>query len=142
ELWLSSDGKTYTLALSGRLSPLPNEQAFPLVEPVLAHFAQLRLLSNYSGNTGSFVELGEWKVVAVPGISTEERFDLANPDNGGYVVYNRPQHNQATEVARIQRADQQSYQVDISQSAEAEWVLGFHHDRAAQVTEIEWIASP
>jgi hypothetical protein len=141
ELWLSADGQTYSLALADRLSALPIEQAFPLAEPTLARYAQLRLLSNHQGNNGN-VELGEWKVVAAPGTPLVNRVNIADPQHGGYVVYNLPQHQQATQVASLLVEDQAGYRFRLPAGAAAEWVLGFQNDRAAQVSEIEWIEAP
>ena len=67
ELLLSSDGVTYTRVLATDLSTLMSEQAFVLDGPVEATHAQLRLSGAHGGGSGG-VWLGEWKVIAMPGV--------------------------------------------------------------------------
>lgn len=141
ELWLSTDGQTYTQALTGQLTALPVEQVFPLPEPTMARYAQLRLLNNHAGNRG-FVELGEWKVVAAPGVSFAESVNLADPQNGGHIVYETPQQYQPTDVVSLLVPNQDAYPFEQEAGSEAEWVLGFQQDRAAQVAAIDWDVIP
>ena len=50
ELLTSLDGSTYDVVLSGELSPLDSDQAFVLDAPVMARYAQLRVLSDARSN--------------------------------------------------------------------------------------------
>ena len=140
ELWLSDDGQQFTEALAGSLSTALIEQAFPLAAPVPARYAQLRLLSNHSGNRGS-VALGEWKVVAAPG-AVGAPVNLAAQANGGTVVSFHPPIASPDDAASILSQDQRAARLTVPAGTPADWVLGFQHGRAAQVTALQWVDAP
>lgn len=136
DLALSEDGDTYEVAYSGELSSQPVEQAFVLSDTTPARFAQLRMRSNHQYNEGS-IRLGEWKVIAAPGqaIAGTQGLNLANPDLGGHIVWYDPQMRG---LANMLSAEDEATTTRLSAGERAEWVIGFQHERAAQITELQW----
>ncbi len=133
EILLSRDGKAFTPVLEGRLEARPREQAFVLERPVPARQARLRLRSTHGSR--DWVCLGEWKVVARPGHGgAAQGFNLADPALGGHLVWARPMfrgHDMLSGKAR-------SAHVKPDQTGSIQWVVGFHHDRAARIRRLEW----
>lgn len=141
ELDLSVDGQTFTTVMSGVLLPTDIEQVFPLEEPVAARFARLRLIGNYSGGFGS-VTLGEWKVVIAPGVPLSDDINLADPVNGGHLVYADPQPFALGDGVGYMVEDGRSPQVRLDGGLDAVWVFGFQHERAAQISRLAWVENP
>ena len=140
EVALSTDGKQFATVLRGELEPLPREQYFPLETTQPARFAHLTLHDNFSGRPGSGRTLGEWKVVARPGSKpfSDIRLNLADPDLGGHVVWARPLISQRWDDALL-RPDSAGTGVRVSAGDTLDWVIGFHHNRAALIDGIEWV---
>jgi VWA domain-containing protein len=140
DLELSEDGSTFRQVLTSRLDPLPAEQAFVLPEPVSARFARLRLRS-IRDLAASHVRLGEWKVVVRPGVApwAGAELDLADPARGGHVVWTQPQLFPEYEQAEQMLTEKlEAPEARLRSGASAEWVLGFHQQRAAQLVGLEW----
>lgn len=137
---LSMDGENFTPLLEDRLLPIRSEQAFVLDEPVMARFARLQLKHGYNGRSRGGVALGEFKVIAKPGydISGGEGFNIADPALGGHVVWSRPQISSARWDAGVLTSKEENPQVRTHKGEPMEFVVGFHHDRAAQITRLEW----
>lgn len=137
ELLLSEDGLRYHRVLAGRLSRAPVEQAFALPQPVRARYARLRLLSTQRGTADRGYHLAEWKVIAAPGESPfgGARVNLADPALGGYLVWSYPVAPRRESVL-VPEAD---YSLQLEPTRLNEWVLGFRHNRAAQVDRFEWV---
>jgi hypothetical protein len=167
DLLLSMDGQTFEEVLSGELSTLPTEQAVVLATPVPARFARLRLRSNHDpdGNEGRVV-LAEWKVIALPGAAPAAApFNLADPALGGHVVWATPPFPDPTTAQQLLTEARDRVSLDfqavetgaladwkvadvyvaaarpetLGGGAPAEWAIGFQHDRAARIVEIQWI---
>jgi Mg-chelatase subunit ChlD len=144
DVLLSTDGTTFTEAYSGELSPLPMEQVFAFDAPVPARYAQLRLRSTYGGESDRVV-LGEWKIVAAPDATPigSAGFNLADPVNGGHLVWAHPQLDDEVEDANaVLTQEDEALDLQRQPGTRPEWVIGFHHDRAAQLTQIEWVDLP
>ena len=140
DLLLSTDGITFQQVMSGTLSPLPVDQSFVLPAPVSATFAQLRIDSVYADRPDT-VALGEWKVVATPGVSpSADPLDIADPGLGGHVVVDgspddRPRLRGPAAVRRIPTRET----LPVLRGTQPQWVVGFQDDRAAQISELRWV---
>jgi Mg-chelatase subunit ChlD len=141
-LQLSTDGATFETVATARLDPVPHEQFVSLPQPRPARFARLLLDTTWEGRGDGALGLGEWKVIARPGldISRGRGFNLAAPELGGHVVSARPAISVHWDDSVLtERGDVQRVRVDAGQPLE--WVIGFHHTRAAQITRLEWVDS-
>ena len=141
ELLLSQDGVTWQPVLEGQLSPAPIEQAFVLPLPVDARFAQLRITSTW-GQPG-VLRLGEWKVVAAPGVlPAAGPVDLADPARGGHVAWMDPQPSSPDDLDAMLHGDLQRIPTWLpyayGRDKRATWVVAFQDDRAARVTSLGW----
>ncbi len=140
-LLLSDDGVTWQEVLSTELSPRTTDQAFVLPQPIPARFAQLRIDSTWAGTTGDVV-LGEWKVVAQPGVVPDQMpTNIADPIRGGHVVWMQPQASSQDEADRLLTDDPAEYPARPSaKSGDVPVaVIGFHADREALLTSLEWL---
>ena len=140
-LLLSSDGETYTEALRGELQPLPVDQSFVLPAPVMAKYAQLVMRSSYDpSGAASAVSLGEWKVIATPGFAPGAgSINVADLANGGHVVTMSPQFDAQTDAQAILTSDTASKTIDVEGGVKPSWTVGFWEERAANVSEMEWV---
>lgn len=142
ELQLSEDGATWSTVLVAELSPSPQDQPFVLDAPIPARLARLRILSSFSGTTGS-VSLGEWKVVAPPGVRpVAGPVNIADPLRGGHVVWMTPQPDSITSAYGVLSEDPTPWVPIVAVRKPVRWVVGFWNDRAAQVTELQWVDPP
>lgn len=132
----SLDGEQFTLVHEGELSPQSQEQAFRFAEPVQARFIQLAMRTSGIGERA--IGLGEMKVIADPTQKPlgERRFNLADPLLGGHVVTSSPLLGKPSAVLN---ATVRSDIVRIPATNSMEWVVGFHHNRAAQIAEVTWL---
>jgi hypothetical protein len=142
-LALSDDGTTFRTVLEGVLEPRPQEQYFVLQKPEQARFARLDLVDDHNGHGGGSRGLGEWKVITRPGvdISGGAGFNLADPALGGHVVRAEPLISQRWDDAILQPESARA-RVRVRAGKHLEWVVGFHHNRAARITGFEWLDSP
>ena len=138
----SLDGATFTPVFTGTLLPLALEQPFLFAEPVEARFARLVLLNSYNPDYPNGVGLGEFKVIAAPAtaIAAGQPFNLADPVIGGHVVATNPLLNDPQLILTADQRTQWAYIED--EQAPITWVVGFHHDRAAQIAELQWQNGP
>lgn len=131
---LSMDGTTWREAVAARLEAREGLQSYVLGAPTDARFARLEIVSTHEGPLAAAsrtATLGSFEVIAapeapVPGAPSP---DLADPARGGHVVWTAP-------------ARGFGHYVDLQGDERAEVVVGFHHDRAARVTEIAWVDPP
>lgn len=142
ELQLSADGTNFTTALRGRLKQLPQEQAFALEEPTPARYARLVVLTFHTGNLRQGGGVGEWKVVARPGIdiSGASAWNLADPDLGGHVVWSRPVISGEWD-RHILTEEKEHPSTYLLTGQSLEWAVSFQHQRAARITRFEWVDS-
>ena len=140
-LLLSDDGEAFREVLRFATEPVDTEQYFELPQPQLARFARLRIDSTFELRSGGYgVILGEWKVLAAPGfdLSAGSGFNLASPALGGHVVSDSPPN--ANHVTAILEPTLGNTGLNYLAAGEPlEYVIGFHHDRAAQIRRIDWI---
>lgn len=141
ELLLSADGTTFESVLTGRVSTEPREQAFVLPKTIAAKAAQLRILSNHDGNLGNVV-LSEWKVIVDPKVSIGIGLDLADTLRGGHVVWSDPLISDDTRTVKgIFEEGDKGPVVSAPPGVAPQLTVGFHEDRAAQISELEWTDS-
>ena len=138
EISLSTDGSTFTKVLEDYLLPDRYEQAFVLPAVKQATHARLTF-PVVAGDDQRYVFLGEWKVVAgKDALGLSDRFNIADPDNGGHIVWTSPYDRSVERV--ISGDDTPRRRLDAS--APVEWVVGFHHERAARIDEIVFDTYP
>ncbi len=140
ELLLSVDGSTWTPALAAELTPVQQDQAFALAEPVPARFARLQVSSTYGGPNG-YIAMGEWQVIASPSWDPGATLNIADPIQGGHVVWVDPGASDPwqTVVMLTEGTEPQPWKPYLEAGTTVRWVVGFQDDRAAQVTELEWV---
>ncbi len=136
---VSLDGSSFTPVLEGRLSAARVEQAFVFEEPVPARYARLEYGADQGGRTDG--SLGEWKLIAAEDAPLPAA-NLADPALGGHVVWSDPLVPQARGHASLLDEEANRPSVDGRGVDSAVWVVGFQHDRAAQVARLEWAESP
>lgn len=141
KLMLSTDGATYTEALSGELQSLPIEQSFVLPQPIEARYAQLVVISNANPNPISTdVSLGEWKVIATPGFSPSTNpINLADLANGGHVVVMNPQFDLQDDAEAIVDPNTDLKTLSVKGGVKPSWTIGFSEERAAEIVSLGWI---
>ena len=140
ELQLSLDGQTYESVLKAKLQALAIDQPFVLDRPVSARFARLILLSTQSEKTNDQLALGEWKVIARPGldISRGKGINIAKPELGGHVVWASPRiSGNRDQVILTEKVD--SKPVSVKAAQQVDWVVAFQDERAARITRLEWV---
>ena len=138
EILTSLDGESYELIYKGQLQAVRLEQAFVFSEPVKARYAQLHFVNNQQEDREAY--LGEWKLLSND--SPLENTNLADPSFGGNVVWSSPliPSNRAilTERPEGESGDRTTIRLADEQT-ELSWVIGFHHNRAAQIKSFEWL---
>jgi hypothetical protein len=139
-LLLSSDGVDFAQVLQFETLPVPTEQYFALKAPVPARYARLRLEETFGLPSGQGpTQAGEWKVIVQPGfdLSRGAGFNLADPALGGHVVSDRPPQPYTPDYVLDEAKKWQA--VRLGEGENQEYVLGFHHGRAAQIRRVEWV---
>lgn len=134
EILLSTDGQSFTPAYQGELAQVPVDQPFVFAQPIPARFAQVRLIDNWRGRDQ--IGLGEFKVIAASDYQPPAPFNLLDPTRGGHVVAGTPLLGNLQDL--VSPADEQPSLSVEAGAPPAEWVVGFHHDRAAQITALHW----
>lgn len=139
EFQLSADGVAFQSVLEGKLTMIGTDQYFVLEEPIPATHARLLLTSNWQGQTDGPLTLGEWKVIARPGFDpfAGEGWNIGSPDLGGHVVWNEPAMR--GRASSLLTPEDEKLAVRLPEEGALEWVIGFHHERAAQIERIGWI---
>ena len=139
-LLLSTDGVDFAEVLQFETLPVPTEQYFTLKAPVPARYARLRLDETFGLPSGQGpTQAGEWKVIAQPGfdLSGGAGFNLADPALGGHVVSDRPPQPYLPDYVLDEA--KKPHMIRLKEGAHLEYVLGFHHGRAAQIRRVEWV---
>jgi hypothetical protein len=140
DMSLSEDGQTFTRVLHENLMPVKTDQALVLEKPVKARYARLRLGQNYDGNANGVTRLAEWEVIAKPGtdLSKGKGFNIADPALGGHVVWARPVISARWDQS-VLTEEAESRSVRLAEGEDLQFVVAFHHNRAAQVARLEWV---
>ena len=140
DLQLSLDGQSYETVLKTKLQALAIDQSFILDKPVSARYARLILQSSQSEETNGQLALGEWKVIARPGldISRGRGINIAKPELGGHVVWASPRiSGNRDQVILTEKVD--SKPVSVKAGQQIDWVVAFQDERAARITRLEWV---
>jgi Mg-chelatase subunit ChlD len=140
ELLSSSDGQLFESVLEGTLGTAGREQVFSFPNPVLSGFLKLRVRSTWQNANKGRLCLGELKAVADPNsdFSGGEGWNIARPELGGHVVWSSLKAANST-WAQVLSDKKTKDSVVADPGNPNEWVVGFHHNRAAQVREIRWL---
>lgn len=142
-LLLSLDGERFDEVLTVHTLPVRTEQHFVLDAPVEARYARLRIDATFDRDPNGQINLGEWKVILSPGfdLSAGRGFNLADPALGGHVVWAEPDisvHWDSTVLTE----ELEKPSVRLHPGQDLEWVLGFHHNRVAAISRLEWLEDP
>jgi len=135
----SVDGLDFKQVLEGTVSTLRKEQVFSFPAPVMSGFFKLRVRSTWKDDQKGRVCLGELKVLAHPesDFSGGEGWNIADSKLGGHVVWSSFRALGATwPEVMSEKGSRRNFDADPDNPNE--WVVGFHHNRAAQVREVRW----
>lgn len=140
DLQLSADGTRFETVFSGTLDPKRREQFFELAEPTPARTARLVIRSTH-GDDGRVV-LDSWKVLGPPDV-LGGGVNLADPSVGGRLVRFDLQSGQRYDFAApasplVPGTARWSLRCFSSDCRPSSFVIGFHHDRAAEIVSIDW----
>lgn len=139
ELAVSDDGQDWTVILSDHLAPARMEQFFTFDEPVTARHARLTMLDSHGGQNNAGI--GEWKLLSAAPVGP---LNIAAETLGGHVAHSNPLLPGTYSMLADPDFGGEPSRTDVSIRAGQplpEWVLGFHHNRAARVESLEWIDS-
>ena len=135
-LLVSDDGENFREVLNFKTLPVNTEQQFAMDTPVLARYARLRIEGTFQ-RPAKEVLAGEWKVILQPGfdLSDGTGFNIADPRFGGHVAWTWPPDSSIASV--LSDEDKPGWAV-LGKGSVVEYIIGFHRDRAAQVSRIHW----
>ncbi|RKZ35026.1 MAG: hypothetical protein DRQ37_07100, partial [Gammaproteobacteria bacterium] len=139
EVLSSADGLEFKQVIEGTVSTLRKEQVFSFPAPVVSGFLRLRVRSTWINDQKGRVCLGELKVLADPesDFSGGEGWNIADSKLGGHVVWSSLRTLGPTwPEVMSEKGSRRNFDADPDNPNE--WVVGFHHNRAAQVREIRW----
>ena len=139
---LSLDGESFTPVMEDELLPIKTEQAFVLDHPIAARFARLQMRDAFDGRPKSQIGLGELKIIAKPGIdiSHGQGFNLADPALGGHVAWSKPPITPKHWDSKKLLSNEDEWQrLRLKPGQTQDFVIGFHHVRASQITRLEWL---
>lgn len=136
-LELSMDGEEYWTVLEDELASGIVEESFVFAEVQEARFARLTPLSRYGGSL-NLMHLGEWKLIAADPAPFGQ-LNIAQPELGGHVAWSSPLMRDRGRA--ILTPEDEHSQLDARGHDSAQWVIGFHHARAAQLDRLEWQAA-
>jgi len=138
-LLLSQDGVEFSEAMHMDLLPVLSAQYFALETPLQARFARLRIDDTYEERDGDGrAFFSEWKVILQPGFdpSAGAGYNIANPDLGGHLVWDWPPEPYSP-VSVLVEGDA-SHRAGTRREPAKDYVIGFNHNRAAQITRVDW----
>ena len=127
-------------ALEGELLPIKAEQYFVLDTTRAARFARLRPKHAFDGTAGPGLGFGELKVIAKPGSTSQGQGIQPGRPGTGWACGLVTSSNHPSGWDSTLLSDPESYtNVRLKPGQTQDFVIGFHHDRAAQIRRIEWI---
>jgi Mg-chelatase subunit ChlD len=95
------------------------------------------------GGPDSYVNLGEWQVIASPEWQPPRTVNLADPVLGGHVAWMFPGPTDPTQPeGMLSEAAESAWAPWVVGMSPISWAIGFADDRAAQVTDLEWVDPP
>lgn len=148
-LMVSQDGVSFTQAMLGELSFSNDDQYLLFEKPVKAKYIKFLPLDSFQSRSPHYARFQELKLIASADYSNlQNEIDLANSSIGGHLIGHdfKPavKHNaNALDAAIIDpqpndaSTKQHLCQFPKEQST-AGWVVGFHHNRAARVAQIDY----
>ncbi len=145
---VSNDGKNFKQVLSGELDSSHKTQYFTFDKPVTARFIQLVPTQNFSGDLKPIhMKAQELMVFATRSYATEN-IDLASYKLGGHIVY----HTFGGHLKLINALDKALIDPSTGSNnkklplckfpkkkSRIEWVVGFHHNRTAQIETLKYV---
>lgn len=136
----SSDGTTFNEIYRGQFTPAETEQAFVFDKPVSATHVRLHLESTSGLQDGVDAVLAEFKIIAAPGteVFSGKPLNLADPALGGHVVWVSWPKQDYVELQALLTEANEGRSSDIERLQPIDWVIGFHHQRAARIARLEW----
>lgn len=143
-LLASADGTTFHEVLAGLFEPLAREQVFAFPAPVEASQVRLRLAKRDGLSDGPVTALAEFKVIAAPGVSPfgTASPNIADPALGGHLVQVSWPEDPVKQLKGMLTEKVENKTSRIEPLISVDWVVGFHHQRAARITRLEWQNSP
>jgi Mg-chelatase subunit ChlD len=140
---VSLDGTSFTTAYSGVLETAESEQAFVFDKPRQASHVRLHLESPTPLYGAPGVVLSEWKVIAVPGSRPlgDKPLNIADAALGGHVVWASWATSGTFDLQAMLTEADEAVSADVEKLTPIEWAIGFHHDRAARITRLQWVES-
>ena len=133
ELLFSEDGQNFAVAQRGELVQNQIDQTIVFTQSIPARFAQLRLIDNWRGS--DTIGIGEFKVIAATDYQPATVLNLLDPALGGHVVASSPLLANMQDL--VSPIDEQPFLYPEGTPL-AEWIVAFHHNRAAQITALHW----
>jgi outer membrane protein OmpA-like peptidoglycan-associated protein len=140
DVLVSLDGQTFKQVFSGELDRCAEEQTFVFDEPVEARYARLRINSNHEGTSGRMM-LGQWKVIASPGVHIPGRppLNIASAHLGAHVDWADPFPGEASYLQGMLDENERAAGFDLREPRPIQWVVSFFQQRAARITELQWV---
>jgi len=147
---VSIDGETFAHVLSGELDSSHDTQYFPFSTPVVARYVRIVPTHTFTGNlTPRYAKAQELLVFSADTMASANR-DLASQPLGGHVVYETfTQTKKPISPLEIELIDATPAGAKKgtplcklpAKQNQAEWVVGFHHNRAARIDTVSYIPS-
>jgi Mg-chelatase subunit ChlD len=147
---VSIDGETFDHVLSGELDSSHDTQYFPFTTPVVARYVRFVPTHTFTGNlTPRYAKAQELLVFSADTMASANR-DLASQPLGGHVVYETlTQTKKPISPLEIELIDATPAGAKKgtplcklpAKQNQAEWVVGFHHNRAARIDTVSYIPS-
>jgi hypothetical protein len=143
EVQVSDDGQNYVAVYQGRLMATPIEQYFVFDHPAIGRYMRIQLQAADIASVAGRLSLAEIKVIAAPGSQPfgDMGINLADPDWGGHIVRAQPQADYYKNLESMLTAQQDGSALYYRKGdvVPIEWVVGFKHNRAAQIHRLEWL---
>lgn len=150
-LLVSDNGEDYTQALRGELGFTNNDQYFAFDKPVSARYIKFLPVDSFQSRSPHYARFQELKLIASPDFAPQHsQPDLASVAVGGHIVSHdfKPRVWNGADAMDAVILDPQK--IDVKQKPfvcqfppkknQAEWVVGFHHNRAARITQLKYLS--
>lgn len=148
DFFVSSDGNIFNKVLSGELDSSHKTQYFPFDKTVTARYVQLIPTQNFTGKLiPNRMKLQELLVFAEkPSLSSN--MDLASQKLGGHTVYQTFSGFRIIKSPLDKTLFDFGVNIDVRKNSlckfakkqnQAEWVIGFHHNRTAKIEKVKYV---
>ena len=137
EMHLSTDGINFNSMVTAQLKPVGIEQYFVLDYPQSAKYARLIIHNNHEDNNNGIIGLGEFKVIAQSDSLLDKKLNIAQPKLGGNVIWAKPSSGSTWDISLLTEKKEKAYIRSVDET-DWEWVIGFHHQRAALIDGLKW----